>query len=60
MRCAKTKGALDFEEKLYSENVPNAKTLRVFQATEEGKGLNACEDVDDLIKKLGTQPNLRN
>lgn len=41
------------EEKLYSENIPNAKTLKVFRETEEGRGLNACKNVDDLIKKLG-------
>lgn len=41
------------EEKLYSENVPNAKTRKVFKETDEAKNLNACENVNDLIKKLG-------
>ena len=41
------------EEKLYSENIPNAKTRKVFKKTDEGKNLNAFETVDDLIKKLG-------
>lgn len=40
------------EEKLY-EATPNAKTKKVFKETDEGKGLKAAKDVNDLKKQLG-------
>lgn len=41
------------EEKMFSKNIPNSKTRRVFEDTDQGKNLTACENVDDLIHKLG-------
>lgn len=41
------------EEKLFSQNIPNRKTRKVFEETDQGKNLTACENVEDLIEKLG-------
>lgn len=40
------------EEMLYSKNIPNKKTKKVFAETDEGKNLTACKNIDDLIEKL--------
>ena len=40
-------------EYLFSKNIPNKETLKAFEETDKGKGLIACEDVDDLFNKLG-------
>ena len=41
------------EENLYSKNIPNQETLKVFKETDEGKNLNVYKSVDELIKKFG-------
>jgi antitoxin component of RelBE/YafQ-DinJ toxin-antitoxin module len=41
------------EEKIFSKNIPNKKTKKVFEETDRGKNLTACENVDDMIEKLG-------
>lgn len=41
------------EEKLYSTNIPNAKTRKAIEDVEKGKGTKAAKDVDDLKKQLG-------
>lgn len=33
--------------------IPNDKTLKVFQDSEEGKGLVECKDADDMFNRLG-------
>jgi DNA-damage-inducible protein J len=33
--------------------IPNDETLKVFQDSEEGKGLVACKDADDMFERLG-------
>ena len=41
------------EEKIFSKNIPNKKTKKIFEETDQGKNLTACENVDDMIEKLG-------
>ena len=41
------------EEKIFSKNIPNKKTKKVFEQTDQGKNLTACANVDDIIEKLG-------
>lgn len=48
-----TKKRKKCEKIIYSKNIPNAVTLKVFKDTEEGKNLIRCKDVNDLIEKLG-------
>ena len=43
--------ALPFEITL--PNQPNAETARALKETDQGKGLIACQDVDDLFDKIG-------
>ncbi len=38
---------------LYSENTPNAETLKAIESVEKGKGLVQADDVADLFRKLG-------
>ncbi len=38
---------------LYSENTPNAETLKAIESVEKGKGLIQADDVADLFRKLG-------
>ncbi len=38
---------------LYSEKVPNAKTLKAIEKVEKGKGLIEAKDVQDMFRKLG-------
>ncbi len=38
---------------LYSENVPNAETLRAIENIEKGKDLIESKDVEDLFRRLG-------
>lgn len=38
---------------LYSENVPNAETLKVMDDIEKGKDLIESKDIQDLFRKLG-------
>jgi Antitoxin ParD len=38
---------------LYSENAPNAETLKVMDEIEKGKGLVESEDIQDMFRKLG-------
>ena len=38
---------------LYSENVLNAKTLKVMSDIEKGKNLIESKDIQDLFRKLG-------
>jgi len=33
--------------------IPNKTTLRTFQNTDAGRNLVVCEDVNDMLKKLG-------
>ena len=33
--------------------IPNATTMRTFQATDEGRDLVVCKDADHMFKKLG-------
>ncbi len=33
--------------------IPNEETLSVFRDSEDGKGLVACKDADDMFKRLG-------
>jgi DNA-damage-inducible protein J len=33
--------------------IPNDETLKVFQDSEEGKGLVECKDADDMFNRLG-------
>jgi DNA-damage-inducible protein J len=33
--------------------IPNDETLKVFQDSEEGKGLVECKDADDMFERLG-------
>jgi len=33
--------------------IPNDETLKVFQDSEQGKGLVECKDADDMFKRLG-------
>lgn len=40
------------EEKLYSDNIPNAKTRKVLKEIKSGKNLTACKSVEELLKKL--------
>ncbi len=44
------------DKELYSQNIPNGETLKVFQETDEGKNLYHYEDVDEMFKKLGIDP----
>ena len=41
------------EEKLYSTNIPNAKTKKAIKNVENGKGIKTAKDADDLKKQLG-------
>jgi antitoxin component of RelBE/YafQ-DinJ toxin-antitoxin module len=41
------------EEKIFSKNIPNKKTKKIFEETDQGKNLTACENVDDMLEKLG-------
>lgn len=38
---------------LYSENIPNAQTLKVMNDIEKGNGLIESKDAQDLFRKLG-------
>ncbi len=38
---------------LYSENVPNAETLRAIENIEKGKDLIESKDAEDLFRRLG-------
>ena len=38
---------------LYSENTPNAETLKAIESVEKGRGLIQADDVADLFRKLG-------
>ena len=38
---------------LYSENTPNAETLKAIESIEKGKDLIEAKDVQDLFRKLG-------
>jgi hypothetical protein len=38
---------------LYSENVPNAKTLKAIESVEKGKGLIEAKDAQEMFRKLG-------
>ena len=38
---------------LYSENTPNAETLKAIESIEKGKDLVEAKDAQDLFKKLG-------
>ena len=38
---------------LYSENIPNAETLKVMDDIEKGKDLIESKDIQDLFRKLG-------
>lgn len=38
---------------LYSENVPNAETLKVMSDIEKGKDLVESKDIQDMFRKLG-------
>lgn len=38
---------------LYSENVPNAETLKVMSDIEKGKDLVKSKDIQDMFRKLG-------
>ena len=38
---------------LYSENVPNAATLKAIESIEKGKDLVEAKDAQDLFRKLG-------
>jgi len=38
---------------LYSQNTPNAKTLKAIESVEKKKGLIDAKDAKDLFKKLG-------
>ena len=38
---------------LYSENVPNAETLKAIENIEKGKDLIESKDADDLFRRLG-------
>jgi predicted transcriptional regulator len=38
---------------LYSENVPNAETLKVMSDIEKGKNLIESKDIQDMFRKLG-------
>jgi hypothetical protein len=38
---------------LYSENVPNAATLKAIESIEKGKDLIEAKDAQDLFRKLG-------
>lgn len=33
--------------------IPNAETIRTFEATDAGRDLIVCKDADDLFRKLG-------
>ena len=33
--------------------IPNEETLRVFEDSDEGKGLVECKDADDMFNRLG-------
>lgn len=47
-RQVELRGGLPFEV-----SVPNATTRRVFEATDAGRDLVKCTDVDDMFRKLG-------
>ena len=38
---------------LYSENVPNAETLKVISDIDKGKNLIESKDIQDMFRKLG-------
>ena len=38
---------------LYSDNVPNAETLKAIESIEKGKDLVEAKDAQDLFRKLG-------
>lgn len=38
---------------LLSYNKPNDETLKAFEETDAGKGLDRCKDFDDFVDKLG-------
>ena len=38
---------------LYSENIPNAETLKAIESIEKKRGLIEAKDAEDLFKKLG-------
>lgn len=44
------------DRELYSQNIPNAETVKVFQETDAGKNLYHYEEVDEMFKKLGIDP----
>ena len=37
----------------FEVSIPNATTRRVFEATDAGRDLIRCTDVDDMFRKLG-------
>lgn len=37
----------------FEVSIPNATTRRVFEATDAGRDLVRCTDVDDMFRKLG-------
>ena len=39
--------------KIALPNVPNEETRKALEATDQGKGLIKCKDIDDLFSKLG-------
>ena len=39
--------------KLYSTNIPNAKTKKAIEAVEKGRGIKTAKDVEELRKQLG-------
>ena len=47
-RQVELRGGLPFEV-----SIPNATTRRVFEATDAGRDLIRCTDVDDMFRKLG-------
>lgn len=46
-RQVKLRKGLPFDIK-----IPNKETMTVFKDTDEGKGLNTYEDIDDFLKKM--------
>ena len=40
-------------ENLYSDNTPNAKTMKAIESIEKGEDLVEAKDAEDLFRKLG-------
>lgn len=47
-RQVELRGGLPFEV-----SIPNATTQRVFEATDAGRDLVACNDVEDMFERMG-------